>query len=153
MTTTALQNIQAAFPNADSRENLDSVVLTVQPDALEATLGKLKNDPQFGCSLLLDVTAIDFLTYPEPQPTRFVVVYILRNPESGLQVQVRVPVADPDTGIPSATKLWGSAIWGEREAYDQYGVRFNGHHDLRRILNHWQFVGHPLRKDYDILQG
>lgn len=153
MTTTALQNIQAAFPNADSRENLDSVVLTVQPDALEATLGKLKNDPQFGCSLLLDVTGIDFLTYPEPQPTRFVVVYILRNPASGLQVQVRVPVADPDTGIPSATKLWGSAIWGERETYDQYGIRFQGHHDLRRILNHWQFVGHPLRKDYDILQG
>ncbi len=153
MTTTALQNIQTAFPDADCRENMGSVVLTVQPDVLEASLAKLKNDPQFGCSLLLDVTGIDFLTYPTPQPTRFVVVYILRNPENGLQVQVRVPVADPEKGIPSATKLWGSAIWGERETYDQYGIHFQGHHDLRRILNHWQFVGHPLRKDYDIYQG
>ena len=51
------------------------------------------------------------------------------------------------------THLWGSADWAEREVYDQYGIVFNNHPDLRRILNHWQFEGHPLRKDYDIFKG
>ncbi len=150
MNTTALQLIQTAFPNADCSESLDSVVLTVAAEELEATLGKLKNDPQLHCTLLVDVTAVDYLHYPQSQPTRFVVIYILRNPEAKLLVQVRVPVTDPEKGIPTASKLWGSAIWGERETFDQYGIRFQGHPDLRRILNHWQFKGHPLRKDYDI---
>lgn len=152
MKTTALQLVQTAFPDADCRAVLDSVVLEVAPDALGVTLARLKNDPQYGCSLLLDVTAVDYLHYPEPRPARFAVVYILRNPESGLLVQVRTPVADAEAGVASATRLWGSAIWAEREVYDQYGIRFTGHHDLRRILNHWQFVGHPLRKDYPIDQ-
>ncbi len=152
MKTTALQLVQAAFPDAESREVLDSVVLTVEPEALGATLATLKNDPRFGCSLLLDVTAVDYLDYPQAQPARFAVVYVLRNPESGLLMQVRSPVADAENGVASASALWGSAVWGERETYDQYGICFKDHPDLRRILNHWQFVGHPLRKDYPIDQ-
>jgi NADH-quinone oxidoreductase subunit C/D len=99
------------------------------------------------------VTAVDYLDYPVQQATRFSVVYILRNWEKNMVVQVKTPVADPDAGIPTATHLWNSANWGEREAFDQYGIRFLGHPDLRRILNHWQFQGHPLRKDYPIEQG
>ncbi|BHH85358.1 NADH-quinone oxidoreductase subunit D [Desulforhopalus sp. 52FAK] len=150
MNTTALEKIQAAFPDATCRVVLDSVVLDVQPDDLEKTLSRLKNDAEFNCGLLVDVTAIDYMDYPEQPEARFTVVYTIRNWEKALLIQVRTPVSDPETGVSSATHLWGSALWGERETYDQYGINFQGHPDLRRILNHWQFKGHPLRKDYPI---
>ena len=146
----ALEKIQAAFPDASCRMVLETVVVEVRPEELTATLSRLKNDPAFNCSLLLDVTAIDYLDYPVAQEARFKVVHTLRNWRDNLVVQVCTPVADPDTGLPSATGLWDSANWGERETFDQYGITFNGHPDLRRILNHWQFDGHPLRKDYPI---
>lgn len=153
MNATALEKIQAAFPGATCKVVLDSVVIDVQPENLESTLSRLKDEQEFNCGLLVDVTAIDYLEYPTPQETRFYVVYTIRNWEENLLFQVRVPVADPEVGIPTASALWGSAIWGEREAYDQYGITFQGHPDLRRILNHWQFEGHPLRKDYPIEKG
>jgi NADH-quinone oxidoreductase subunit C/D len=153
MNTTALELIQAAFPDVTCTVNLEAVVLTVQPEHLEKTLSRLKNDPTLNFGLLVDVTAVDYLDYPVQQATRFSVVYILRNWEKNMVVQVRTPVADSDTGIPTATHLWDSANWAEREVFDQYGIQFQGHPDLRRILNHWQFQGHPLRKDYAIEQG
>ncbi len=150
MNAMALEKIQAAFPEATCKAVLDSVVVDVQPENLESTLSRLKNDPEFNCGLMLDVTAIDYLEYPRPQDTRYFVVYTIRNWEKNILVQVRTPVKNPNTGISTATHLWGSALFGERETYDQYGIRFQGHPDLRRILNHWQFEGHPLRKDYPI---
>ncbi len=153
MNTTALELIQAAFPDVTCTANLDAVVLTVQPEHLEQTLARLKNDPTLNFGMLLDVTAVDYLDYPVQQAARFSVVYNLRNWEKNMVVQVKTPVANPETGIPSAAHLWGSANWAEREVFDQYGINFQGHPDLRRILNHWQFQGHPLRKDYAIEKG
>jgi NADH-quinone oxidoreductase subunit C/D len=150
MNATALEKIQAAFPEATCKVVLDSVVIDVQPENLESTLSRLKNDQEFNCGLMLDVTAIDYLEYPQTQEARFYVIYTIRNWEDNILVQVRTPVQDPEAGIPTATHLWGAALFGEREAYDQYGIHFQGHPDLRRILNHWQFQGHPLRKDYPI---
>jgi NADH-quinone oxidoreductase subunit C/D len=153
MNAPALEKIKAAFPDATCSAALDSVVIEVQPENLQTTLSRLKNDPAFNCGLLVDVTGIDYLEYPVPQKCRFHVVYTLRNWQDNLLVQVRVAVADPEEGISTASHLWGSAIWGEREVYDQYGIRFKNHPDLRRILNHWQFEGHPLRKDYPMEKG
>lgn len=153
MNTTALDKIQAAFPEARCEAVLDYVVVDVPADKLEPTLSRLRNDASFNCDLLVDVTAIDYLDYPDPPDNRFAVVYTIRNFRENLLVQVRTPVFDPEVGVPTATHLWGSANWGEREAYDQYGINFQGHPDLRRILNHWQFEGHPLRKDYPMEQG
>lgn len=153
MNTTALELLQAAFPDAVCAANLEAVVVTVQPEQLTSTLTRLKNDPALDFGLLLDVTAVDYLHYPVEQAARFFVVYTLRNWEKNMLVQVRTPVADPAIGVPTATHLWDSANWGERETFDQYGVNFQGHPDLRRILNHWQFQGHPLRKDYAIEKG
>jgi NADH-quinone oxidoreductase subunit C/D len=150
MNATALEKIQAAFPEATCKVVLDSVVIDVQPENLENTLSRLKNEPAFNCGLMVDVTAVDYLDYPQAQDARFYVIYTLRNWEENILVQVRTPVPDPETGIPTATHLWGAALFGEREVYDQYGIHFQGHPDLRRILNHWQFEGHPLRKDYPI---
>jgi NADH-quinone oxidoreductase subunit C/D len=111
MKTTALALIQDAFPQVPCTASVDSVVLTVAPEKLTETLTRLKNDPALNFGLLLDVTAIDFLEYPEQQDTRFYVVYTLRNWEKNMLVQVRIPVADPEVGIPSATSLWDSATW------------------------------------------
>ncbi len=150
MNTTALEKVQAAFPAATCKVVLDSVVIDVLPDNLESTLSILKNEPDFNCGLLVDVTGIDYLEYPQPHGARFAVVHTLRNWETNLLIQVRTPVKDPEVGVPTCSHLWGSALWGEREVYDQYGIHFEGHPDLRRILNHVQFEGHPLRKDYPI---
>ena len=123
------------------------------PKKSKKTLTRLKTYPDLGFDLLLDITAVDYLTYPEEKGYRFAVVYILKNWKRNWLLQVRTPVADPEAGLPTCTALWGAADWAEREVFDQYGIHFRGHHDLRRILNHWQFTGHPLRKDYDIHKG
>ena len=153
MNETAIEKIRTLFPDIAYRHVLDSIVMDVPPDRLQKTLTRLKTYPDLGFDLLLDITAVDYLSYPEKKDTRFGLVYTLRNWKRNWLLQVCTPVADPDEGVWSCTDLWGSANWAEREVYDQYGIHFNGHPDLRRILNHWQFVGHPLRKDYDIKKG
>lgn len=150
MKATAIDKICAAFPAIDCRMGLDCVEMTVLPEQLEETLSKLKLYPDLKFELLLDVTAVDYKDYPTQQDCRFYVVYTLRNWEENLLVQVRTPVTDPAKGVPTCSHIWSSANWAERETFDQYGINFIGHPDLRRILNHWQFEGHPLRKDYDI---
>ena len=153
MNESAIEKIRTIFPDIQCSQVLDTIIMDVGPDSLGQALEKLKSYPDLDFSLLLDVTAIDYLTYPETREHRFSVVYTLRNWKKNWVVQVRTPVPEPELSIPTATGIWSSAEWGEREVYDQYGITFTGHPDLRRILNHWQFHGHPLRKDYDIHQG
>jgi NADH-quinone oxidoreductase subunit C/D len=153
MNETAIDSIQSFFPEIAVKEVLGNVVMDVAPERLEETLGRLKAYPDLEFGLLVDITAIDYLTYPVKQDVRFYVVYTLRNWQKNWLLQVRTPVADPAVGVPTCTTIWDAALWGEREVFDQYGINFQGHPDLRRILNHWQFKGHPLRKDYDISQG
>lgn len=147
------EKLRLLFPDTEWRQVLDSIVMDVPPEALVGTLERLKTYPDLDFSLLLDITAIDYLTFPGSRDYRFKVVYILRNWQKNWLIQVCTPVADPEVGLPSVAGLWRSADWAEREVYDQYGIVFQGHPDLRRILNHHQFQGHPLRKDYDIYQG
>jgi len=153
MKETAIEKIRALFPDIECRTVLDTIVMDVDAEKLESTMTRLKTYPDLDFGLLVDVTAIDYLTFPDPPEERFAVVYTLRNWEHNWLLQVRTPIADPEVGVPTCCGLWGAANWGEREVYDQYGINFIGHPDLRRILNHWQFQGHPLRKDYDINQG
>ncbi len=149
----ALEKLQTACAGASCSEVLGNLIVNTTAEDLTGVLALLKTDPELRFELLLDVTVIDYLDYPGTRAERFAVVYTLRSVAHTLVAQVRVPVSDPEAGIPSATGLWDSANWGEREAFDQYGIRFHGHPDLRRILNHWQFEGHPLRKDYPINRG
>lgn len=92
---------------------------------------------------LMDVCGVD---YPE-RAERFDVVYHLADPDHKRRLRVKTRVADGG-GLPSVTSVYRSANWFERETYDMFGVRFDGHPQLRRILCHEDFVGHPLRKDY-----
>lgn len=118
----------------------------VAPARLPAVLRHLRDAE--ACELLLDVAGVD---YPEREK-RFEVNYLLRSLARRHRVRVKVDVAEGEA-VPSATPLWRSADWHEREVYDLFGVRFAGHPDLRRILCHHEFEGHALRKDYPVELG
>jgi len=120
-------------------------VLTVDRSHLLDVLKKLRDDGRFQCNLLSDVCGVD---YPDRQP-RFDVVYHLANLDSGERYRVKVAVDEDDAILPSAYGIWKAADWFEREVWDLFGVRFEGHPNLKRILTHEAFHGHALRKDYD----
>ena len=118
---------------------------------IKSTITRLKNEEDY--TILLDVTAVDYMQYPDVTPSRFAVIYILRTSNFKKQITVKAYVDDNTLEVDSITDLYFSADWAEREVFDQYGVRFKGHPNLKRVLNHHQFVGHPLRKDYEITKG
>ena len=111
------------------------------------TLRLLKEDAGF--DMLIDITAADYLHYPDARD-RFGVIYALLNTASGQRLYVKTYVNDPDPSIPSAVPLWRGADWMEREVFDMYGIVFLGHPDLRRILMPEEFTAYPLRKDYPL---
>ena len=109
----------------------------------------LRDDPSIRLDLLLDITAVDYLGYPGHDAARFAVVYNLRSQRfAAHRLRLKVWVEEEDPEVPSIHDLFKIANWQERETWDQYGIVFSGHPDLRRLLNHIEFVGHPLRKDY-----
>jgi NADH-quinone oxidoreductase subunit C len=121
--------------------------IVVDPQQLFSSMQKLRD--QLGMTFLVDLTAVDYLGR-EP---RFEVVYHLRNMKTGWRLRVKAQLAEPEdeTAYPtiaSVAPLWAGANWFEREVWDLYGIKFEGHPDLRRILMYEEFVGHPLRKDY-----
>ncbi len=117
-------------------------VLEAPKNVIPAILRYLKE--YAGYAFLMDVCAVD---YPN-RAKRFDVVYHLFNMNDASRLRVKTQLADGES-VESVTKIWKGADWFEREAYDMFGVRFDGHPNLRRILTHHQFVGHPLRKDYE----
>ena len=125
--------------------------LLVDSKDLRATLLKLKKDEDF--TILLDMTAVDYSKFPDSTPSRFAVVYVLRSSDFKKETTVKSFVSDETLSVDTVSDIFPSANWAEREAYDQYGVIFLNHPNLKRVLNHKQFVGHPLRKDYKITQG
>lgn len=102
-----------------------------------------------GFDMLVDVTAVDYLRYQDARD-RFGVVYLLLSTERGERLVVKTMLNEPDLTLPSAVPLWESANWLEREVFDMFGIRFEGHPDLRRILMPEAFTAHPLRKDYPL---
>ena len=125
--------------------------LLVDSKDLRATLLRLKKDEDF--TILLDMTAVDYSKFPDSTPSRFAVVYVLRSSDFKKETTVKAFVSDETLSVDTVSDIFPSANWAEREAYDQYGVIFLNHPNLKRVLNHKQFIGHPLRKDYKITQG
>ena len=124
----------------------DNRRIIVPPDRLYRTLECLK---KAGFDMLADLTAVDYLHYPDAKD-RFGVIYALLNTVSGERLYVKTFLNEPDLTIPSAFGLWRGADWMEREVYDMYGIRFEGYPDLRRILMPEEFTAFPLRKDYPL---
>ena len=118
------------------------LVVELEPDALLAAVGSLRDD--CGFDLLLDVTAVD---WPQRTP-RFDVVWHFYSSTAFQRVRVRTRVPAEEPAVDSLVSLYGSAGFAERECHDMYGIDFRGNPDLRPILLYEGFVGHPLRKDY-----
>ncbi|MEO1232071.1 MAG: NADH-quinone oxidoreductase subunit C [Myxococcota bacterium] len=123
----------------------DTVLVLSEGLVRVATL--LRDDPSCAMEMLTDLTAVDYLGQRSP---RFEVVYHFYSLSLNHRVRLKVAVDDPQPSVPSLSELWSSALWMEREAFDLYGIQFDGHPDLRRILLYPEFEGHPLRKDYDM---
>ena len=125
--------------------------LLVELPALLEVLRFCRDDAALRFDMLMDFTAVDYLTYPgrEDSP-RFEVVYHLYSVEHNHRVRIKAGVEEDDPVVPTAVALWPIANWLEREVWDMFGLRFAEHPDLRRLLLYEQFDGHPLRKDYPV---
>lgn len=113
---------------------------------LRQTLFSLKKSYGY----LSDITCVDYLGFVEKKQNRFALIYILRSNDFSHTVSLKVYLGEPK--ISTVSDIYRLADWAEREVYDQYGIIFEGHPNLKRILNHKEFIGHPLRKDYPITQ-
>ena len=154
----------------------DELTLEVSPDKWLEVAKDLRDQDQFLFEQLIDCCGVDYLLYgvDEWQTTsasasgfergrqntggesswqkkRFAVAYHLLSVTLNQRIRVRVFVDDESLKIPSVIKIWNGANWFEREAFDLYGILFEGHPDLRRILSDYGFIGHPFRKDFPII--
>jgi NADH-quinone oxidoreductase subunit C len=119
--------------------------------ALVEALRVCRDDEALRFDMLMDLTAVDYLTYPGREDgARFEVVYHLYSVPHNHRLRLKVAVEEDAPVVPTAVPLWPIANWFEREVWDMFGIRFEGHPDLRRLLLYEQFVGHPLRKDYPV---
>ncbi len=124
---------------------LGELTVEIGREHVPETMQFLRDDPacRFGC--LIDICGVD---YPEREE-RFEVVYHLLSPWLNHRIRVRTRT-DAESPVPSIVSVFAAADWFEREAYDLYGILFEGHPDLRRLLTDYGFQGHPLRKDFPL---
>ncbi len=133
------------FATARFRDNLR---LLIPPARLHELLLTLKD--HCGFTFLSEVGATDYLGYPGWTRARFEVHYVLRNLDTSEFLVVKTGVDEASPTVPSVTGVWPGADWMEREVFDMYGITFEGHPDLRRILMPDEFTSFPLRKDYPL---
>lgn len=140
--TLAQQLADAALEEVRFRDEL-TLVLT-----RERVVGALGVARAAGFLFLTDLTAVD----RHPASPRFEVVYLLTSPHARSRIRFKVRVEEQDAVVPSATSVWPAANWLEREVFDLFGIRFEGHPDLTRILMPDDWEGHPLRKDFPLTE-
>jgi NADH-quinone oxidoreductase subunit C len=132
---------------------LGEVTVVVKASEYLAAMQKLRDDPALRFQELVDLCGVDYSSYGEGtwDGLRFAVVSHLLSIEHNWRVRVRVFCPDDDMPlVQSVTSIWRNANWFEREAFDLFGILFEGHGDLRRILTDYGFIGHPFRKDFPI---
>jgi NADH-quinone oxidoreductase subunit C len=135
---------------------LGETTLTVASKDYLAVMQTLRDHPQLSFEQLIDLCGMDYSAYrdgdsPLAQGPRFAVVSHLLSITHNCRLRVRVFATDDDMPIvASVHPIWNSANWFEREAFDLYGIVFEGHEDLRRLLTDYGFIGHPFRKDFPV---
>jgi len=133
------------------RDAEDSWGFTILVDApqLRNVVLFLRDTEDCRVNMLLDVVGVDYLGFKDYTGPRFAVEYVLKSVyHPSRRVRIKVRVSETDCKVPTISDLFPIAHWQEREVWDQYGIVFENHPDLRRLLNHAEFQGHPLRKDY-----
>jgi NADH-quinone oxidoreductase subunit C len=141
--------VTAKFPGAFAHAFTfaDEITLVVAREQIREICAAFKDD---GYTYLVDLCGADYSKYPDhPAETRFCVNYLLYSFDRNVRVRLKVFVAE-DVSVPSVTSVWRTANWHERETWDMFGVPFEGHPDLERILMWEGFNGYPLRKDFPI---
>ena len=128
-----------------SEINFNQLFIYIDIEDLASTVLFLKTNNKCRFRQLIDITAVD---YPQKEK-RFKIVYLLLSHENNSRIVINIDINEK-TSVPSITKIFPSANWMEREVFDMYGISFNNHPDLRRILTDYGFEGHPLRKDFPL---
>tara|TARA_B100001758_G_scaffold39163_1_gene30311 strand:- start:43 stop:669 length:627 start_codon:yes stop_codon:yes gene_type:complete len=123
----------------------DEISIFIQDKDILKTLMFFKDNPSFNMLTLIDFTVVD---YPNEEK-RFQLIYNLLSVSKNFRIKIKTSIPD-DKPVSSVTEIFPCANWYEREAWDLFGIRFVGHPDLRRILTDYDFVGHPLRKDFPL---
>ena len=147
--------LQAAVPDALKSVTVDRGEITVVVPAagLPDLMRELRDRPELRFEMLIDVCGVDYSAFGEGawEGRRFAAVYHLLSLAQNWRLRVRVFAPDDDFPVlPSVINVWPAANWFEREAFDLYGIVFDGHPDLRRLLTDYGFVGHPFRKDFPL---
>ena len=128
-----------------SEIKFNQLFIDIEVEDLSSTILFLKTNEKCRFKQLIDITAVD---YPEKE-RRFKVVYLLLSHENNFRIVINLNIED-GAKIPSITKIFPSANWMEREVFDMYGITFQDHPDLKRILTDYGFEGYPLRKDFPL---
>jgi NADH-quinone oxidoreductase subunit C len=156
--TTQLEALQGALASALGERvavtaALGEITIVVKAGDYHDVMRTLRDNPALGFEQLLDLCGVDYSTYGEGtwEGPRYAAVSHLLSVKHNWRVRVRVFCPDDELPlIPTVTDIWRSANWYEREAFDLYGILFEGHSDLRRILTDYGFIGHPFRKDFPV---
>ncbi|QGZ38849.1 NADH-quinone oxidoreductase subunit C [Pseudoduganella flava] len=156
--TTHLEALQGALASALGERAaitvaLGEITLVVKADDYHAVMQTLRDNAALGFDQLIDLCGVDYSTYGEGtwEGPRFGVVSHLLSVKHNWRVRVRTFCPDDEMPIvASVTDIWRAVNWFEREAFDLFGIIFEGHSDLRRILTDYGFIGHPFRKDFPV---
>ncbi len=150
-----VERLQGRFGDTIKNCNvaLDEVTVEISASEIIDVCTALRDDPGLNFDQLIDICGVDYLEYGEGSwnGARFAAVYHLLSVKNNLRLRIRAFVDDEDPKIPSVVDIWNCANWFEREAFDLYGILFEGHPDLRRLLTDYGFIGHPFRKDFPLL--
>lgn len=157
--TQRLDQLQAALHEVlgerirDFKRERGEITITVAAAELTEVATTLRDHPKLKFEQLVDLCGVDMSSYKD-QPwdgLRFCVVSHLLSVSLNWRVRLKVFAPNDDLPVvPAVTPIWNSANWFEREAFDFYGIIFEGHQDLRRILTDYGFIGHPMRKDFPV---
>jgi NADH-quinone oxidoreductase subunit C len=145
--TVLVEHLAASLPGVvqDYVIHHGELSVGIPRESILEALTFLRDDPQCRFSILCDICGVD---YPD-RPLRFEVVYNLLSMSQNLRIRVKLET-DEEQAVPSAVGVFSAAGWWEREAWDLFGIYFDDHPDLRRILTDYGFDGHPLRKDFPL---
>ena len=152
---TILNVVSGVCPGYEIYEHLNQLSVILPKDKIVETAMELRDNPETSFELLIDLTVIDWL---KKKPARFEVVYMLYSLKNTERLRLKVPISEKDCHCPTVTSVWEAANWYEREAYDMYGMKFDGHPDLRRFYMPEDYVDpesgepiYPLRKDFPLM--